>query len=311
MDFLGDPTASPITSNSYNFRLRKAYAQFAGFTVGQDWSTFADLLTFPETVDRNGPIGNCQIRQPLVRYSSKLSKDYVLDLALENPESEFITPNGTMCNTSQSTKSKEYIDNIKGENRMPDLAAAIKYNFDAGYLRVAAIARRNSILDRSNGRRSDIWGGAIMASVLYKVLQDDAIVAQVTYGAGAGRYFTDAMAAATYYDGTNLHNQKEYHGSIGYKHQWNKTYNVRSSVAVGYVHLVNCDMLKDRIKSGVIGTENASTINKHLMSIHMNLMGNINERTQVGLEYIIARRKAETNTSGTLRRLTLAVQLNF
>lgn len=311
MDFLGDPTASAITSNSYNFRMRKMYAKYAGFTVGQDWSTFADLETFPETVDRNGPVGNNQIRQGLIRYTINPFDKYTFDFAIENPESEFITKNGTQANTGTSTKKDPYINGIKGENRLPDFVAVMKYNFGDGYIRFAAVARRISIFDHDKNANVNTLSGAIASNFMYKLFKNDSFVAQCGYGSGGGRYFTDALNVATYYDGNKLHNQKEYHASAGYKHQWQEKHNIRSTIAFGYFKMVNCRELKDNYFANIITREKAYDLNTYVMSLHMNLMGNINKSTQVGIEYILGKRKTETELSGTLRRITFAVQVNF
>jgi hypothetical protein len=311
MDFLGDPTAASVVSNGYNFRMRKLYAKYAGFTVGQDWSTFVDIGTFPETVDRNGPVGNSQIRQGLIRYTLNAWGKYTFDFSIENPESEFVTKNGAMKNTGSSTTKEPYTNGIKGENRFSDLVASMKYDFGKGYVKFAALARRNSILDHDKNTHASAMGGAIASSFLYKLFKNDSFVAQLGYGYGAGRYFTDSMNAATYYDGNKLHNQKEFHLSTGYKHQWQEENNIRSTIALGYFRLMNCKELKDNYLAGVISKENAYNLNTHVMSLHMNLMGNINKYTQLGLEYILARRKTEAGLPGTLRRITFAVQVNF
>ena len=48
-------------------RLRHAYGEYAGFLVGQTWSTFMDLDDLPETVDFNGPIGAPLSRRTMIR----------------------------------------------------------------------------------------------------------------------------------------------------------------------------------------------------------------------------------------------------
>ena len=43
--------------NRNRLRLRHAYGEYAGWLIGQTWSTFMDLDNLPETVDFNGPPG--------------------------------------------------------------------------------------------------------------------------------------------------------------------------------------------------------------------------------------------------------------
>ncbi len=79
-------------TNSYGFRVRHAYGQFAGLLVGQTWSTFMDVDNFPETVDYNGPPGGTFIRQPQIRYAYATPKAGTFTVALENSVSYVLDP---------------------------------------------------------------------------------------------------------------------------------------------------------------------------------------------------------------------------
>lgn len=80
--------------NRNRFRLRHAYGEYAGWLVGQTWSTFMDLDDLPETVDFNGPIGSPFSRRMMVRYTWADPKaGYKLTVALEDPEDGARMPN--------------------------------------------------------------------------------------------------------------------------------------------------------------------------------------------------------------------------
>lgn len=321
VDFLGDPCANPAVSNGYNIRMRKAYANFKGFTIGQDWSTFTNIDTIGETVDRNGPVGHCQIRQALIRYTTTWN-NCIFNFAIENPESEFITKSGKLSSTYSSSQSTPYIDEnkegdaIKGENKLPDFVIAAKYPFQNGYIRAAGLLKRNSIYDKHRDCCVSTIGDAISLSFLYNISDINRFVGQLTFGTGSGRYFTDALNTSTYYDGIKLHNQNELHVSFGYRHCWAKKNNVRSTVAFGYAQFDNSSAFKENTKKvgntdPIISEDNASKVNKHVLSLHANLMANLNKLTTIGVEYIIAKRKAEIGKSGTLHRITFGLQLDF
>lgn len=103
----GIETVTPTSAGSFNakveadfysygsstrnrLRLRHAYGEYAGFLVGQTWSTFMDVDDIPETVDFNGPIGNPFSRRAMIRYTYADPKaGYKLTAALEDPEDQF------------------------------------------------------------------------------------------------------------------------------------------------------------------------------------------------------------------------------
>lgn len=119
--------------NSENYlRLRQAYLQFMGFTVGQAWSTFRGAES-PTTLDVQGPPSMSDRRMPLVAYTIKLSKkeDLKLTLALELPSSTTISVPD--LNGGYEVKSV-YQD-------VPDIPVSVHWNRDRFYLFAATNVR--------------------------------------------------------------------------------------------------------------------------------------------------------------------------
>ncbi|MGH1484615.1 MAG: DcaP family trimeric outer membrane transporter [Cellvibrionaceae bacterium] len=79
-DFFGSG-GNEAVSNSRGFRLRHAYGQHGNWTIGQNWSTFMDFMTYPKTLDFGTQPGVSFIRQAQIRYTSGN-----FSVALENPE---------------------------------------------------------------------------------------------------------------------------------------------------------------------------------------------------------------------------------
>jgi hypothetical protein len=80
-DYMGE-----LGSNGTQFRLRHAYGRWGNLLVGQTWSNFIDLRSYPDTVDFN-PTGNVTlIRQAQLRYTLPLGGSS-LAFSVENPES--------------------------------------------------------------------------------------------------------------------------------------------------------------------------------------------------------------------------------
>ena len=71
---------------SYLPRLRSAYVQMLGFTVGRDVTTFCDLMAAPETIDFEGPNAYNFRFTEMIRYEhSWLNKHLTLGVAAEVP----------------------------------------------------------------------------------------------------------------------------------------------------------------------------------------------------------------------------------
>jgi len=74
-------------------RLRHAYGEYAGWLVGQTWSTFMDVDNLPETLDFNGPVGAPFSRRAQVRYAfGDAGSSVGVTLALEEPADQFGGP---------------------------------------------------------------------------------------------------------------------------------------------------------------------------------------------------------------------------
>jgi hypothetical protein len=67
-DFYGSG-GNQTASNSYGLRLRRAYGELGNLLVGQEWSTFIDLASYPETIDFGGPAGSLFVRQAQIRWT--------------------------------------------------------------------------------------------------------------------------------------------------------------------------------------------------------------------------------------------------
>lgn len=74
-------------------RLRHAYGEYAGWLVGQTWSTFVDADNSPETVDFNGPPGFPGGRMMQVRYTYNVPAVAKFQFALEGLNDGIKFPN--------------------------------------------------------------------------------------------------------------------------------------------------------------------------------------------------------------------------
>ncbi|MEQ1682524.1 MAG: DcaP family trimeric outer membrane transporter [Burkholderiaceae bacterium] len=170
------------SGNRNRLRLRHAYGEYAGFLVGQTWSTFMDLDDLPETVDFNGPIGAPFSRRTMVRYTYADAKaGYKLTAALEDPEDQF---GGGSAN-----------------ERMPQIVLRADKSFDWGAVNARVLAHeKRSFAETKRGFGFGVGGS-------YKITDKDLLMGQYTrvdgdidqlYGSNG--YAIDATTGAITFD---------------------------------------------------------------------------------------------------------------
>lgn len=193
--------------NRNRLRLRHAYGEYAGFLVGQTWSTFMDVDDLPETVDFNGPIGSPFSRRAMVRYTWGDAKaGYKFAFAAEDPHDQF--GGGS-----------------SGE-RMPELVARFDKTFDWGAVNVRGLFHEK----RSFAEIKYGYGWGLGGS--YKLTDKDTLMGQVAVVKGdfdqqygSNGYSIDPVTGAITMD-RNL-------GVIlGYAKTFNEQ--LRGNVALGY-----------------------------------------------------------------------------
>ncbi|CAN7176986.1 porin [Acidovorax sp. LjRoot74] len=79
--------------NRNRLRLRHAYGEYAGWLIGQTWSTFMDTDNLPETVDFNGPPGATFRRPTQIRYTYNNPSLAKFQFAVEEPTDGARSPN--------------------------------------------------------------------------------------------------------------------------------------------------------------------------------------------------------------------------
>lgn len=184
--------------NRNRFRLRHAYGEYAGWLIGQTWSTFMDLDNLPETVDFNGPIGSPFSRRMMVRYTYGDPKaGYKLTGALEDPE------DGA---------------------RMPNVVLRFDKSFDWGAVNVRLLAHEKRVGTETKRGTGFGLGGS------YKLTGDDLLMAQwarvdgdydMMYGSSG--YVTDGSGKILFDKNDGL--------VLGWAHTFNDK--LRSNVALG------------------------------------------------------------------------------
>jgi hypothetical protein len=280
-DFFG-AAGNESVSNSNGLRMRHAYGTLGGLLAGQTWTTFSDVATYPETLDFGGPVGVIFARQAQVRWTQLFSGGR-WSLALENPETVASLPSGVSFRAD--------------DDRLPDFAGNIHFDTSLGKYSIAGVARQLRVDSASApASRAQKLATAFGVNGVVPVFGKDDIRLSAYMGNGIGRYsvgfFSDALLDT---DG-HLVLPTQWLAMAAYRHFWTPT--LRSTVA-----------LSELASSNPAGT--AAGVNRRADSAHVNVIWSPVPQTNLGLEYIHARREVQDGSAGSLNRLQASAQYFF
>lgn len=281
---------SERTTNGYNLALRRAYVQFDGLTIGQDWSTFQNVAVLPESTDFVGVTeGTVFVREPLIRYSTPLGKGVMFHVSMENPET-----------ASANVGSPALTEN--DDDSIPDFAARVNLSSGIGDFAIAGLFRQ---LHVDTGTLDDTATGyGVSASGKIFLTKDKAynVSFMATYGTGIGRFIGLNFAPDAIFDpvGGKLHTVDNFAAFGAVRLGWTPT--VRSNVMVSY-------QKADYPGGLAAGTFNA--YNESAWSVAGNLFYTPVKGLDLGIEYRHGERKLVSGASGALNRIELAAKFSF
>ncbi|MEL6688649.1 MAG: DcaP family trimeric outer membrane transporter [Pseudomonadota bacterium] len=169
MDFLGSLQGNERVSNSFSPRLRRAYLDYKGWRIGQEWSTFQDTSAIPESASFLVlSDGMTFIRQPQIRYT--------------NGNFQFALEAGDATVTPAAGAGRIEADS----NFIPDVVARYNMKGDFGSVSLAGIGRQLRL--EMGGIDESTFGFGVSASGRIKVGERDDIRFNAIAGEGLGRY---------------------------------------------------------------------------------------------------------------------------
>ncbi len=272
-------------TNSYGFRVRHAYGQFAGLLIGQTWSTFMDVDNSPETLDYNGPIGSTFIRQPQIRYAYATPDYGSFTVAIENSSSYAYDETGSTL--------------ISSHSRVPDLVARWDKGFSWGSMSIRAVTQETRVDDGAGAKgQARGWGAGSTAFVKTRGNQDFLSVA-VTYGDGIARYFNYVEGAAFDSAARKMLLERVLGIVAGYQlkvsptTRFNLVYGFQKNFDNGYTDFIRANALD----SGRYG------INRTVQQAHFGPIFTPVKGVDLGVEGIWANRKTLAGEKGDMLRL--------
>jgi hypothetical protein len=288
---------SELGSNGTQFRLRHAYGRLGNFLVGQTWSNFIDLRSYPETVDFN-PTGDVPlIRQTQLRYTLPVGKS-TLAFSVENPESLSSLP--------------PYQDRSNGKrndfDRMPDVAVNWSLHGEKAHVSARAVTMEyNNDLHSKRGYALGLSGSSSLGA--------GTLVAGVQGGQGIGRYMFNSVLQGAVDTGTDLRLWNAMGWHIGYTLPWSST--LRSNIIASQTYFGTDDTANTFVRSRSLGPVGWSGIadefvpNKRIDQAGINLLWGVTKNVEAGIEYFWGRRITFANEEGIQHRINTMIQYNF
>ena len=273
LDFLGSAQGNELVSSSFSPRLRRAYVDYNGWRVGQEWSTFQNTSAIPESASFLAlSDGMVFVRQAQIRYTNG-----PWQIAIENP-------NTTSLNFG-----------ALDENLLPDLVGRYNYTGDFGNVSFAAIARQlrteNQVLDE------EVFGWGLSAAGRIKVGAKDDIRFNLTGGEGLGRYIGLAASRATAIDPDgDLEAIPSYGGLIAWRHPFGET--ARFNVGYSGLWVDNPDYL-------------GGGVNKSVQSAYGAVLWDVAPKVTLGTELMYGLRELESGADGSVTRFTFSTKYAF
>ncbi|MFL6735376.1 MAG: DcaP family trimeric outer membrane transporter [Sphingomicrobium sp.] len=124
-----------VDAGQTTIRVRHIYASWGPFLAGQTNTLFMDGDVFPNVIDYWGPAGMVFVRNPQVRFTFLNNSSWTGAVALEHL-SDDIDPGGIRL------IDPDLATNIRGDEKLPDLTASIRYKGKWGHVQLAGLLRK-------------------------------------------------------------------------------------------------------------------------------------------------------------------------
>ncbi|MEH6580054.1 MAG: DcaP family trimeric outer membrane transporter [Amphritea sp.] len=279
-DFFGSD-GTERTSNSDNFRIRVAWAEFGNWGVGQNWSSF---VIFPALAEQNNFSalggGASSLRQTALRYTNG-----PFQVSFENPET-------TITNLGAGPGSLE----TNGDG-VPDIF--VRYNMKGDSHNTSVIGIGRQLTDADGNNSTEGFGLAAGGNIKIGSGKDQFkwFVAQGAVGRFVGgNFFADAEPTSNgeidALDTTAI--------NLAYQHWW--TPSIRSTVIYSYSEADNSNFVK---------TTATGNVNSETTSYMANVMWNVTPKTRAGIEFSNTERVVESGLKGDLNRVQFSIKQSF
>ena len=281
MDFQLPSQGDERISNSYNPRLRHAFATYDNWLFGQTWMTFYNVGAIPENLDFVGPTEATIFgRQAQVRYTRG-----PWQFSLENPETT-ITPYGGGGRI------------VADDNPAPDLVMRYDLKGDWGHFTATGLLRQLTYENEVAGIDDSTASFGVSLSGKFLLDNGDDLRWMASTGSGLGRYLGLNIANGAVLDEHGrLHAIDSTGAYVSYRHLWSDKW--RSNLTYSWVSIDN-----DTALTGMDVTKTAN-------SYHLNLIYSPQPKLDLGAELLWADREVESGADGNLTRLQFSAKYAY
>ncbi|MDE5774298.1 MAG: porin [Muribaculaceae bacterium] len=165
-----------LLGNNYTPALQYAYLKYRGFTVGYDYSLFADMAAGVPTIDYEGPNAMTSIPNAVIDYRHSFNKHWSIGAGLELPIASYTAGHNTSV-VSQ---------------RVPDVPFYVQYAWGHNsWVRMSGMVRNMIYRDLSSNTNRDKVGWGIKVSGSAEIVPNLRAYYQGAFGKGLTSYFQD------------------------------------------------------------------------------------------------------------------------
>ncbi len=274
---------------SYTPRLRSAFVNVGGFTLGRDITTFCDLEAAPTTIDYQGPNAYNLHFATMIRYEVPFARDRMkFGIAAELPR-----VSGTYG---------EYFESLR--QRVPDIPLYLQASwgdFNPGHLRISGVVRNMYLHNARTGNNTSLlgWGVQLSGHITAGWLE---FFMNGVYGEGITPYIQDLTGSGLDFT-PNPQNPQQIQTMPMWGWQAAAQFNLSERVwmAGGY------SMVRVEESNGYYALDEY----RQGEYIFANLFYSITPRCQLAAEYLFGARKDMNNIRNTANRVNLMFKYSF
>ena len=169
-----------------HMRIRHMYASWGPFLAGQTNTLFMDGDIAPNSIEYWGPPGMAWLRNPQIRWTFWDRNGFTAAVALEHPSND-IDPGQLRL------FDEDIASNIQGDEKVPDVTAAIRYGGKWGHIRLGGLLRRvgyetrNTDNNEPQGHKTG-WGLDLTSAINISMVS---LKLGAVYGRGLATYMND------------------------------------------------------------------------------------------------------------------------
>ncbi len=205
-------------------RLLNAWAELGKFGVGQYYSLFMNVDTFPNIIDYWGPSGMPFLRNPQVRYTPIDRSGMTVAFSLEAPNAAIDTGKVSEIDPSLG---------VQGRTQWPDLVANVRWHGEWGQFQTSAILRSvgyETTTTPNNNPSGAVTGWGLNLTGWLNTVGKDRVTGGLVYGHAIASYMNDGGVDVA----PNASLQAQAVPSLGvfvyYDHYWSELF----STSLGY-----------------------------------------------------------------------------